>query len=113
MFDEYCINKIINGEKTVTRRLISPSRRRPAVPGTVHKLKKDRTQKTYGYILINSCSQSQIKDITDEEAKKEGFETAKKYIDYFMNVNDIDILSDYDWVWRVRFTYLGNDINPF
>lgn len=105
MFDMYCIKKILAGEKTVTRRMIT-SNRRPAVPGKIHKLKVDRTNKTFGEILILSCITEQIRDITEEEAKKEGFNSAKEYVNYFMDVNDIWMLSDYDWVWRVEFKLL-------
>lgn len=104
MFDMYCIEKILAGEKTVTRRL--PRGKRPAVPGKIHKLKVDRTEKTFGSILITDCYLSLIADIDDREAKKEGFNSRQEYIDYFMDVNDIDILSDYDLVWRVEFELL-------
>lgn len=106
MFDDFCIEKILSGEKTVTRRLPAKNGRRPAVPGTIHKLKKDRTKNVYGEILINSCTLTMIGDIDDKEAIKEGFSSRKEYIDYFMDINDIDILSDYDLVWRVKFKLL-------
>lgn len=101
MFDKFCIDKIISGEKTVTRRLLS--KKRPAIPGKVHKLKRNRTPKTYGFILIKECDISLVGDITEEEAHKEGFDSRKEYIDYFMDINNIDILSDYDLLWRVEF----------
>ena len=87
MFDNYCIEKILNKEKCVTRRLPAKNGRRPAVPGTIHKLKKDRTKDVYGKILINSCTLTLIKDINDKEAKMEGFNSRKEYIDYFMDIN--------------------------
>lgn len=104
MFDKFCINKILNKEKTVTRRLIG--KKRPAKPGTTHKLKIDRTPQTFGKIKILSCTQEQIRDITEEETKKEGFKNRKQYIDYFMNINNIDILNEFDWIWRVEFKLL-------
>ena len=104
MFDKYCIDKILAGEKCVTRRI--PKGRRPAVPGKIHKLKIDRTKKTFGLILIEDCYLSIIKDIDDKEAQREGFSTRKEYIEYFMDINNIDILNDYDLVWRVQFTLL-------
>ena len=104
MFDKFCINKILNGEKCVTRRL--PKGKRPAIPGKIHKLKADRTQKTYGLILITDCYLSLISDIDNNEAKREGFKSRKEYIDYFMDINNIDILSDYDLVWTVEFELL-------
>ena len=104
MFDKLCIEKILNGEKTVTRRV--PSGRRPAVPGRIHKLKTDRTKKTYGLILITDCYLSLVADIDDREAKREGFLSRKEYVNYFMDRNNIDILSDYDLLWRVEFELL-------
>ena len=104
MFDKFCIDKILEGKKTVTRRL--PKGRQPARIGKIHKLKIDRTKKTYGLILITDCYLEMIKDIDDKEAKKEGFETRKEYLDYFMNINNIDILNDYDLVWRIEFELL-------
>ena len=104
MFDKFCVDKILAGEKTVTRRL--PRGRQPARPGKIHKLKIDRTPKTYGAILITDCYLSHIGDIDDKEAKKEGFNSRKEYIEYFMDINNIDILSDYDLVWTVEFELL-------
>ena len=101
MFDKYCINKILEGKKTVTRRL--PKGRQPARPGKIHKLKIDRTKKTYGLILITDCYLELVKEIDDNDAKKEGFETRKEYIEYFMDINNIDILNDYDLLWVVEF----------
>ena len=101
IFDKYCVNKILNGEKTVTRRI--PNDRRPAIPGKIHKLKIDRTKKTFGLILIRDCYLDFVKDIDDNEAKKEGFESRQEYIEYFMDINNIDILNDWDLLWRVEF----------
>lgn len=111
MFDAESVYKILKGKKCVTRRLFRADGRRPAVPGSIHKLKIDRTKKTYGYILINSCTETLVKDIDEKEAKREGFNSVKEYIEYFMDVNDIDILSDYDKLWRVRFTFIGKELN--
>lgn len=104
MFDEYCINKILEGKKTVTRRI--PKGRMPANIGKIHKLKKDRTKNTYGLILIKDCYLDLVKNINDKEANKEGFNTKKEYIEYFMDINNIDMLSDYDLLWRVEFELL-------
>lgn len=112
MFDKLCVDKIIKREKTVTRRLINlGSPKRPARPGSIHKLKIDRTKKTFGDILILSCTQEQIKNIDDEEAIKEGFESRKEYIDYFMDVNKLEILNDEDWVWRVEFAFIEDELD--
>lgn len=104
MFDKFCVDKILEGKKTVTRRL--PKGRQPAIVGKIHKLKIDRTKKTYGLILITDCYLEAIKNIDDKEAKKEGFETRKEYLDYFMNINNINVLDDHDLVWRIEFELL-------
>lgn len=104
MFDKFCVDKILEGKKTVTRRL--PKGRQPARVGKIHKLKIDRTKKTYGLILITDCYLEMIKDIDDKEAKKEGFNSRQEYINYFMDINNIDILNDYDLVWRIEFELL-------
>lgn len=101
MFDKFCVDKILSGEKTVTRRL--PKGRQPARPGKIHKLKIDRTQKTYGLISIRDCYLELVKEIDDDDAKKEGFNTRKEFIEYFMDINNIDILNDYDLLWVVEF----------
>ena len=44
-----------------------------------------------------------VKEITDEDAKKERFNTRKEFIEYFMDINNIDILNDYDLLWVVEF----------
>lgn len=104
MFDKFCVDKILEGKKTVTRRL--PKGRQPARVGKIHKLKIDRTKKTYGLILITDCYLERIKNIDNKEAKKEGFETRKEYLDYFMNINNIDVLDDSDLIWRIEFELL-------
>lgn len=104
MFDRYCLDKILDGEKCVTRRI--PTGRRPAVPGRIHRLKIDRTKDVYGLILITDCYLGRIGDIDDKEAKREGFSSREEYIDYFMDINNIDILSYYDLVWVVEFELL-------
>lgn len=104
LFDKFCIEKILSGQKDVTRRI--PCGRRPAVPGKIHKLKTNRTKKTYGLILIEECELTLVKDIDDKEAKREGFNTRQEYIDYFMEVNNIDILTEYDLLWRIKFEVL-------
>ena len=110
MFDSFCIEKILAGEKTVTRRLLKVGGRRPAIPGTIHRLKVDRTPKVYGYILINSCTPEILGDIDDEEAKKEGFNNVQEYVEYFMDVNNLDIVTCHEPVWRVRFTLLPEEV---
>lgn len=102
MFDVYTVSQILSGNKTVTRRLSNG--KRPAIPGKIHKLKIDRTQKTYGLILIISCDIVRLGDLTDEEAVKEGFNDKQHYMKYFHYLNgDVD---DDELIWRIEFELL-------
>lgn len=99
MFDVYCVSQILSGNKTVTRRM--PGGKRPAVPNHIHKLKVDRTPDTYGSILILNCRMEKLSDLTDEEARKEGFRNKSHYMNYFKHLNgDVD---ENQLVWRIEF----------
>lgn len=105
MFDKYCVDKILAGEKTVTRR-IRRSERRPAIPGHTHKLKIDRTQKTFGEIEIVKCEPELLSyDKMDKiEAIKEGFNSVEEYIKYFNKINKTNLTKENCIpVWRIRF----------
>lgn len=111
MFDELCIDKILNNDKTVTRRLYRKNGHRPAVPGKIHKLKIDRTAKTYGNILILDCEKEILHydNITLEEAHKEGFQTKEEFMNYWSDINnmrDFYVYTDGLPVWRVEFKLL-------
>ncbi len=102
MFDKYTKDKIITGEKTVTRRL-RKNNKRPAIPGKTHKLKIDRSSDTYGYIKILSCEKSFFGDLTEEDALAEGFNSKEEYKNYFLNVNGS--VDDDLPIWVVTFEY--------
>lgn len=105
MFDKLCIEKILNGEKTVTRR-VKRNNRKPAIPGTIHKLKIDRTPKVYGYIKILSCTiEEHILNVGDDYIK-EGFVDKQEFFDYWLNVN-FPYCSDP--IWRVEFELVDGD----
>lgn len=99
MFDVYTVSQILAGNKTVTRRM--PFSRRPAVPNHYHKLKIDRTVKTYGLILILSCELEKLSNLTNEEAIKEGFNNKEHYLKYFKYLNG-DV-NENQLVWRIEF----------
>lgn len=102
IFDVYCVSQILAGNKDVTRRM--PSGRCPAIPGHIHKLKIDRTKNTYGLILIEDCRLERLCQLTDEEARREGFNNKEHYMNYFKYLNG-DV-SDDELVWRIKFELL-------
>ena len=97
MFDEFTKNKILSGEKTVTRRLVR-NNKRPAVPGAIHKIKIDRSSRTYGYIRIKSVHKELLGDLKSADAKKEGFDSIWAYFDYFFKINNVNDLQVEVWV---------------
>lgn len=106
MFDKLCVDLIKSGKKTVTRR-IKKSDRRPAKPGTIHKLKIDRTKDVYGYIFIHKCvKKPYIWTITNEDAQREGFNSALEFLEYWESIN-----KNYkgEKIWLIEFEYLGDD----
>jgi len=105
MFDKFTKNMIVLGRKTVTRRVVR-NNRRPAIPDTIHKIKIDRTPRSYGYIKIISCEKEKLSDITYMDVLKEGFTSKKQYLEYFMRVNNIVDLDTE--VWVIEFEYLKN-----
>ena len=97
MFDKKTKNLICNGWKVVTRRKFNPNRR-PAIPGTTHKIKIDRTKKVYGKIEIIACYPQKFGDITESDAHHEGFNSLREYKKYFFEKNGFTESNDLIWV---------------
>ena len=104
MFDEPTKNAICDGRKKVTRRLYNP-KRRPAIPahegGKPHRIKIDRTPVVYGEIDILACYTGTLGEMTEEDAKLEGFDTLQEYKEYFYRVNGY--IDDDELIWVVEF----------
>ena len=103
MFDQLTIDLILKGKKTQTRRL-RKNDTRPAVPGNIHTLKKDRTPKKYGEIEIISCEKSTFGKITPKDAKEEGFNNIEEYTEYFTSVNGP--VNKTTPIWVIKFKLL-------
>ena len=103
MWDDHTIEMIHYGIKTETRRLYNP-KRRPGIPGHPQKLKKDRTPNVWGQIKILSCEPQRFGDITEEDARNEGFFSVEEYKEYFYKTNGY--ISDDDLVWVIKFKKL-------
>lgn len=100
MFDKLCIEKIYNEGKWQTRRRYNPSRR-PAIPGSIHKLKIDRTKNDYGLIEILRVFPQMFYEITEEDAVAEGFDSLQEYKEYFWKINGYH--NPFDMIWVVHF----------
>lgn len=104
MYDQDCINWMSDRQKTETRRLYNPNKR-PGIPGSIHWIKKDRTNKVYGQYLVLSCEPQRFGDMIDGDAFHEGdFANVKEYKKYFYSVNGF--IEDNDLVWVMKFLIL-------
>lgn len=107
MMDDTCIELMDQELKSETRR-IKRNNRRPAVPGHVHLIKKDRTKNVYGKILItNVYVQDSIYDVSEDAARREGFKNRDEFLEYWLATN-----SDYagEEIWVVEFIVLNKSI---
>lgn len=100
MFDKLCLNLILYKNKTETRRKYKENQR-PAIPGNIHKLKIDRSPKTYGYIKIDEVTTQKFGEITFQDAINEGFNSVKEYKQYFQEVNGKH--NDNDLIYVIKF----------
>lgn len=116
MFDKYCVEKMMSGEKTVTRRMArlrkyfkdNPSMIEnccgrdgmpfwdcyvmPCFVGNTYPVKIDRSKDVYGYVKITSITREQLghlTSMTEEEAKLEGFDSPREFRDYFREKNNL------------------------
>jgi hypothetical protein len=103
IFDLFTMFAICNGYKKVTRRLFRKAR--PAVPtaenGKLQKIKIDRTPMVYGELEILACYTSTLGDMTEEDAKLEGFHDLEEYKMYFYRTNGY--IPDDVLIWVVEF----------
>lgn len=100
MFDKETKNKICYGWKITTRRLFNP-KRRPAIPGKIHKIKIDRTPIVYGEIEIIDCYPQKFGRMTEVDAHLEGFDNLWEYKKYFFKKNGF--IEDDELVWVIDF----------
>jgi hypothetical protein len=97
MFKKALIDKILSGEKTATRRV-----RQQAKVGDVLNLmaNKDYSKETGIYIEITRVYPQRLGDMTDEDAKKEGFPDLDHFKEYW--IREIESSWDSDTVLWVH-----------
>lgn len=100
--------KVMAGEKTVTRRLVSSNARSPwAYNGCKLKLGRDyavcpgRGKNAIGRVRITSLLLVQLGHLDGKEAQREGFETPAEFESVFAGINGR--YNPKAWVWRVEF----------
>jgi hypothetical protein len=99
------------GEKTVTRRLCSDNPRSPwwrercrYVPGKVFTINPGRGERRIGEARVVACWRQLLGQLSDAEARLEGFADAAEFEAAFAEINGV-----YDsalWVWHIEFEVL-------
>lgn len=99
---------ILDGRKTVTRRMASENPRSPWYeaqcsyrPGREYALCPGRGKTAMGRIRIKHVQLVQLGSLTDEEARREGFSSAVAFSLTWARMHRG--YSNQDWVWRVEF----------
>ena len=100
--------KVMAGEKTVTRRLMSKNPRSPwAITGCrlrrggSYAVCPGRGKHAIGRVRVTSILPVALGHLGDEEARREGFADAREFEEGFAAIN-----GSYDpvlWVWRIGF----------
>lgn len=103
-FSHFLVEDILSGRKTQTRRL---GKKRWNV-GSIHKVTRDRfnPNAVFGKVRILDVRQERIGDITEEDARAEGFDNRKTFLRIFQGLNR-DRLPALGWedelVWAITF----------
>lgn len=84
-FSHFLVEDILSGRKTQTRRL---GKKRWNV-GSIHKVTRDRfnPKAIFGKVRILDVRQERIGDITEEDARAEGFDDRKTFLRIFHGLN--------------------------
>lgn len=103
--------KVMAGEKTVTRRLVSNNARSPwyvdrcgMKVNHTYAVCPGRGKNAIGRIRVTDVSLVPLDPISDEEARAEGFEDAQGFWDAFNAINKGKPVDPSEWVWRIEFT---------
>lgn len=90
---------ILSGKKTQTTRIWKRCR---VNRGSMHKAKTQMLSKDcFAWLTIGGVWYTQLKSITDEGAKKEGYSSKEAFLKKFMEINGEVPLDT--WVWVVEF----------
>ena len=104
LFKPEHVGKILTGEKTQTRRIWKKAR---AKVGSVHLAKTMMLSKEYFVKLeILAVYQERLKDISDEDARAEGYHNAAAYLIAFCRINHLEKVPDI-MVYVIKFKVIA------
>jgi hypothetical protein len=106
--------KVMSGEKTVTRRLVSRNPRSPwwreqcaLAVGRDYAVCPGRGKNAIGRVRIVSVDQRHLGQIDGADARREGFASRAEFREAWAAINGS--YSDGERVWRVEFELVGGD----
>lgn len=109
--------KVMAGEKTVTRRLVSDNPRSPwSAKGCRFSVGQSvavcpgRGKHAIGRVVVTAVHIEKIGNITEDEARREGFASIAEFMDAWRAING-PLSNGWDTVWRVEFA-VKPDIEP-
>jgi hypothetical protein len=112
IFREDLAEKVLRGEKTVTRRLCSDNPRSPwwreqtiYTAGKRFAVQCGRGKPSIGFARVVRSGREPIGVLTKDEACREGFAHSDGFAQAWSEMHG-DSLGDYDaaaWVWRIEF----------
>lgn len=100
IFAPEMLAKVLSGEKTVTRRPNHNGECRYK-PGGVYAVQPGRGQKAVARIEIKSVWQEKLTQITNAEARREGFSDRHEFFAYWRRLYGSRL--PFGTVWRIRF----------
>lgn len=83
MFKKDFLEMVLSGRKTQTRR----RRKRTLRKGRIYAVKKNWIETTGEYIRITKVYPQKLSDVSEEEARKEGFSGLDKFRDAWIRIN--------------------------
>lgn len=105
--------KVMTGEKTVTRRLMSDNPRSPwwakgckLQVGRDYAVCPGRGKNAIGRVTVKDVRMELLGQITEDECRREGFESVQGFFDAFRGINGSQI-NGWDYIWRVEFERVG------
>ena len=105
IFKPILIERILAGEKTVTRRPVNGDKPCAYEPGKTYSIQPGMARPTVARIRIESVERQALGDLStfgDDEAKREGFERWEDFYEYWRGLYGRVIPWDLP-VWRIEF----------
>jgi hypothetical protein len=121
IFAPSTVEKVLDGSKTETRRLVRPGRdKAPCEVGRVYAIQPGRGKAAIGQFYVKGVRKERLLDITDPGARREGFADREAFLREFVRLNrmaqetvqgDEVFLSANPEVWVIEFARFPFDPN--